>query len=315
MMKTKNKKKTRNKIWAVLFILAFIGLYVYIYIVPRVTDAFMETYSAEYGTLELGEECEFLVVRDERVHTADGSGQVERVVEEDRLMRKNSRIVTVGSTAYYSQVRGVISYSIDGLEKEYTPENLADIEISALDTKNEAGEEKNPVRECAEGSVSKGDPLFKVVDNKTWYLIFWVDPKMADEFTAGKNLSVRFGDGEVLEMKVYQSAQQNRKFQIILSCDRYYKEFDNIRTGTCTLIRSSKSGLLLESDSIVEVDGQKGVYVVNKLGTSNFVPVKILSSKDNVTVVEKNYFYDSEGDIVESVETYDQILRVKKAGQ
>jgi len=307
----KTKKKTKTKILTALFIIAFIALYAYIYVVPKVTDAFTETYSVEYGVLEIGEECEYLIVRDERVHTSDQSGQVDRVVDAGKLMRKNSRIVTVGSTAYYSQMRGIISYYYDGLEDVYTPDDMENIEISALDTKNEEGEEKYPVKDCVTGTASSGDPVFKVVDNKAWYLICWLDPKKAEDFTAGKNVSVRFGDGGLVQMKVHQAAQQNRKFQIILSCDRYYEEFDHIRTGTCTLIKSSKNGLLLETDSIVEVDGQKGVYVVNKLGAAHFVPVSILSSDGKTTAVEKNQYFDSEAKTFKStVETYDQILRI-----
>ena len=62
------------------------------------------------------------------------------------------------------------------------------------------------------------------------------------------------------------------------------------------------------------MDGQKGVYVVNAAGNEKFVPVKVLSSRDNVTVVEKNIFYDAEGQVVDTIEIYDQILRVNKKG-
>lgn len=306
----KTKKKTKVKIWAVLLTAAFVALYIYIYIVPKVTDAFTETYSAEYGVLEIGEECEFLAVRDERLHTSDQSGQVDRVAEAGSLMRKNSRIVTVGDTAYYSQMRGIISYHYDGLEEVYLPDDMFSIEESALDNKTEEGEEKYPVKECVTGNAASGDPVFKVVDNKEWYIICWIEPKKAEDFVAGKPVSVRFADGELVQMKVHQSAQQNRKFQVILSCDRYYEEFDRIRTGTCTLIKSRKSGLLLESDSIVEQNGQKGVYVVNKLGVPEFVPVKVLSSDGQTTAVEKNQYFDAEGKVVYTVETYDQILRI-----
>ena len=311
----KTKKKTKTKILAALFILAFIALYIYIYIVPTVSDIFTETYSAEYGTLEISEEIDFLLVRDERVHTADGSGEVDRVVDAGRLMRKNSRIVTVGGTSHYSQTRGIISYVYDNLETVYTPEVLEDITDEALNTKTEEGEEKFPVKDCVTGSASKGDPVFKVVDNKTWYLVCWLPVKDSEDFTAGKTVNVRMEDGTVIEMKVHQvSQQQMYQNQVILSCDRYYGKFAEIRTGKGTLIKSSRSGLLLETDSIVEVDGQKGVYVVNTIGNSKFVPVKILSSRDNVTVVEKNIFYDAEGQIVDTVEIYDQILRVNKKG-
>jgi len=75
------------------------------------------------------------------------------------------------------------------------------------------------------------------------------------------------------------------------------------------LIASNTSGIMLETDSIVEEDGRKGVYVVDKLGNYIFTPVQILDQEGNVTVVEKNYFYDAEGRAVETVQNYMEILR------
>lgn len=49
--------------------------------------------------------------------------------------------------------------------------------------------------------------------------------------------------------------------------------------------------------------------MVDKLGNYNFTPVQILDQNGNVTVVEKNYFYDAEGKTTETVSNYDEILR------
>ena len=59
----------------------------------------------------------------------------------------------------------------------------------------------------------------------------------------------------------------------------------------------------------MEEDGQKGVYVVDKLGNYHFTPIRILDQDSSVTVAEKNYFYDQEGKAVETVSNYDEILR------
>ena len=105
------------------------------------------------------------------------------------------------------------------------------------------------------------------------------------------------------------AAVQGEKLRVILSCNRYYPSFQKLRTKTCKLIRSNKSGILLETDSITEVDGQKGVFVANKYGSYNFTPVKILSQDGAVTVVEKNLYQDAEGNMVETVRSYYEILR------
>ena len=66
---------------------------------------------------------------------------------------------------------------------------------------------------------------------------------------------------------------------------------------------------MLETSSIAEEDGTKGVYVKDKFGNYNFTPISILAQDGEVTAVEKNYFYDSEGKTVSTVKNYDEILK------
>ena len=166
------------------------------------------------------------------------------------------------------------------------------------------------VRECSQGTVESGSPIFKIVDNKEWYLVCWLSAAEAEDIEAGRSITVEFDDGKQLKMKVMQVNPQGQNRQLILSCNRYYEKFDSIRSGTCRLIKSSKSGIIVDSDSIVEEDGQKGVYVMSKqLDEASFVPVKVLLSHGDKTVVEKNYFINVEGQKVSTVENYDEILK------
>ena len=63
------------------------------------------------------------------------------------------------------------------------------------------------------------------------------------------------------------------------------------------------------SQAFTEVNGQKGVFVANKYGGYNFTPVKILSQDGEITVAEKNLYQDAEGNMVETVRNYYEILR------
>ena len=113
-----------------------------------------------------------------------------------------------------------------------------------------------------------------------------------------------------MEMEISQKNGQGQKTQLILSCNRYYEKSDRIRMGSCRLIKTGKSGIILETDSITEKDGQKGVYVMSKqLEKSSFVPVKVLLTDGDKTVVEKNYFVNEEGEKVLTVENYDEIVK------
>lgn len=291
------------------YAVVFVILYVIIYVVPRVSGIFLETYTAEYGTLEVSQESSYMAVRDEKLYVSDNGGAVSRAAAQGRLMRKNSHIVDVGGVKHYSQQKGIVSYYYDGLEGVYTPENMQTITEADLELTDEE-KQTYAVRECSQDIVESGSPIFKIVDNKEWYLVCWLSAAEAEDIEAGRSITVEFVDGKQLKMKVMQVNPQGQNRQLILSCNRYYEKFDRIRSGTCRLIKSSKSGIIVDSDSIVEEDGQKGVYVMSKqLDEASFVPVKVLLSHGDKTVVEKNYFINAEGQKVSTVENYDEILK------
>ena len=75
------------------FVLLFVALYLYIYVVPRVSDIFVETYIAEYGTLESGVEADCLFVRDETVYSAGSAGKIERVLSRGSLSEREARLL------------------------------------------------------------------------------------------------------------------------------------------------------------------------------------------------------------------------------
>lgn len=308
----KKKNNSKAKIYILGFLLLFAVLYVYIYIVPQVSDIFVDTYVAEYGTLESATPAECLFVRDEQVYTASAAGTVKKVISQGKLVRKGTKVATIGGSACYTEERGVISYFYDGLEQTLTPDKLDSITIESLEKAKEADFE---VKNCKSKSAEAGDKLFKVVDNKEWYLVTWLTAEDAEEITEGKSVSVDFNDGICLKMKVKSVTTEAEKQKIVLACNRYYEFFDKYRIRDCRLIKSSRTGILLESSSIIEEEGQKGVYVKDKFGNYNFTPVSILGSEGGMTAVEKNYYYDAEGQTVATVKNYDEILKVKNEGE
>ena len=296
-----------------IYLLILAVFFVVIYVVPQVSDIFVETYSAEYGSLQIKEETRCLFVRTEKTYTAPTSGTVNRVISRGKLMRTSAHIVDVGYTACYCDIRGIVSYYYDGLENVYTPENMENLGSTALSQIEESTE--NQVREASKDTAAAGDVIFKMVDNQQWYLVCWVGQETADRYVEGNVVTVDFSDGTgsrestCIEMDIFQVKQQGGQTRVILSCDRYYEDYDRYRVKNCVLITSNISGILLETDSIVEEDGQKGVYVVDKLGNYSFTPVRVLNQDGEVSVVEKNYFYDAEGKMIETVSNYDEILR------
>lgn len=306
-------KKTRIKLQpksaAFLFLIVFAVLYGIIYIVPKVTDIFTQSYTAEYGTLEAVHEARCVIVRDEQVYKASVGGQVERKKEAGQLVRGDSLIVSVGGHEQYTDANGIVSYYYDGYESRLNTETLSTLNESFLEEYSQA---QSREKGASSSKAETGDIIFKIIDNKQWFLVFWMEEDEAASFEEGSSVKAAFDDLDPVAMKVYSKTKQGEKYQLILSCNRSYEDFDRYRIKDCRLITSSYSGIILETGSIVEEDGVKGVYVINKLGKSVFTPVSILSSYKGKTVVEKNYYYDSEGQYVETVESYDEILKQGK---
>ncbi|MBR5517042.1 MAG: hypothetical protein IKU53_03640 [Firmicutes bacterium] len=290
-----------------IFIALFAIFYVLIYVVPTVTNIFTQTYIAEYGTLEESREVQCIIVRDEQVYDAKAAGKVERVAAPSELVKANRHIVSVGNNKIYNDEVGIVSYYYDGYESKITPDTMGVLTEEFFDTYKDS----EGVQKAVSGNAEAGDTVFKVVDRSKWYIICWLDADDEEMFAPGDKVNVAFGDDKTVKMYVDSVVKQGKEIKLILYTDRYFDDFTKERILDCKLSIKSSTGVIINTDSIVEVEGQKGVYVIDKYGKENFVPVRIYYTQKDKTVVAKNYYYDSEGYPVETVKNYDEILKGK----
>lgn len=435
-------KKGKIEIALVVFLILVAVLYFLIYIAPGISDVFVETYTAEYGTLDVDYQADGVVVRTERLYTADYPGAVVRVADEGSLKTVSSNIVNVGGTAYYCQERGNVGYKYDDMETVFTPDTMMTLgPDSVYPDKDENGESVYQLKDCVSEEAIAGDPIYKIYDNQTWYIMTFLERDAAvavrdagtvsvelpdendtilkfrvlyvDEIeeeteetqdtqdtqatqttftdsqdkadqtdqtepqgpagtikTIGENAKEpkdlidgtklteggqklkpvaetakdakaaadaaaqaeaeaeaaqstetgETGEGETPEgegenpeggdNQTEEPENQVKLYRVILSCNRYYSELGSARYGTFRIITAHKTGIILETDSIVTVDGKKGVYVVNKYGDYVFTPISIIGVVGDKTVVESHTFYDRETDTTYyTVDNYDSIKK------
>ena len=289
----------------VIFAALFIIFYALIYVVPTVSDIFTQTYIAEYGTLDVSRDAKCIIVRNEKAYTANSAGKVEREVEAGELLKAHRQIVSLGGNALYSNEIGVVSYYYDGFENKCSGETLDSLSKEFFDTfKDSAG-----VQKAVSGRAEAGNTVFKIIDNTKWYLVCWLDAEDEEVFTEGRNVTVTFDEENQILMEVEKVTKQGKEIKVVLATNRIYNDFDKYRVKECTITAKSSSGIIINTDSIVEKDGVDGVYIVDKYGKENFVPVLIYSSHCGKTVVAKNYYYDSEGYPVETIKNYDEVLK------
>ena len=71
----------------------------------------------------------------------------------------------------------------------------------------------------------------------------------------------------------------------------------------------SAEGLVLEDGSIVEApDGTCGVFVINKLGEHVYTPVRTKADDGTKCVVYSDIYVDENGNYVETIGTYDEVI-------
>ncbi len=204
---------------------------------------------------------------------------------------------------YTSQTNGVVSYYIDGCESEFTPENMTLLSRDKVQRLNI--EVQNLVRE----NTLANEPLYKIVDHKKWYAVFWVAPENIVKYEKGKKATLNLPLGQV-DGTIYDIIDDGGQWLVILEFNRYYEEFTQIRKVDAEVVTADYSGLIIKNENLAAKDGQPGVYVRDKSGEFVFKPVKIITSDGEWSLVEVSYFYTDDGATkVETVNIYDEILR------
>lgn len=204
---------------------------------------------------------------------------------------------------YISRQNGVVSYYIDGCESEFTPENMALLSMDKVQKLN------IEVQNLARETTLANEPLYKIVDHKKWYAVFWVAPGNIVKYEKGKKATLNLPLGQV-DGKVYDILDDGGQFLVILEFNRYYEDFARIRRIDAEVVTSDYSGLIIKNASLTSKDGQPGVFVKDKSGEYVFKPVKIITSDGEWSLVEASYFYTADGATkVETVNIYDEILK------
>lgn len=204
---------------------------------------------------------------------------------------------------YICSTNGVISYYIDGYESEFTPESMMLLNRKKVEGLN------IDVQKLARKTTLSKEPLYKVVDNKKWYVVFWVAPENIVKYEKGHTAKINLPLGQV-EGKIYDIIDNKDDWLVILEFNKYYEEFAQIRKIDAEVITSDYSGLIIKNQSITTKDGQPGVYVKDKNGEYVFKPVKIITSDGESSLVEVSFFYTDNGaKKVETVNIYDEILK------
>lgn len=318
----------------VLLIVLIAVLFIITEILPAFVSKVVPTTTIEYGNLKVSDEVKCYALRDETVYFAKTAGNVEYKAKENDQLKVGSSVIAftekqtskseketetkseyekmieslgeraVVTNSNTAQRKGVFSTYVDGNENYFTLDNFDKI------TESKASDKGKETEDIKASSVKENQPMYKMVDQSRWYLVCWIDSNSISKYEEGNRVSVEFEDTSI-KFNIEQIVEEGNKYKVLLSSNRYYENFAKFRVTDVKLVTTDLDGIIIDNECITTKDGNVGVYVVSKTGDNSFVRIKSLGSDGEKTVVAENSFYDKEGNLVNTVKVFDEVLKKK----
>lgn len=319
--------KSKRKNW-ILLALAILLLILITEVVPKVASSIRPTVTIEYGNLYIEDEVQCYALRNEVVYVAGSDVDVDFKIKEGKLIKVGTRVMKYSPKGDSNQEngdsskaalkklgkrgvvvssgkavkKGVFTTYIDGYENYFKASSFEKIseEMATTHSAN--------LKDVKASSYSKYEPMYKIVDQSKWYIMCWIDSGDISRYYVGGRIDVNF-DGTSVPFDIEKIQEDGNRWKILLSSNRYYKDFAKFRTTKAKLVATDIDGILVPNESITTKDGEVGVYVEQKTGEYEFTKIKSYGSDGKYTVCAENIYYDAEGNLVETVKGFDEILK------
>ena len=222
---------------------------------------------------------------------------------------------------YKIESGGIVSFFLDGYEYTLVPDREESIKKDDL-------KDVSQKQVMETGKTVRSDyPLFKVISNNGWQIISYIPESHMDQYEEGQTVDVTFFETDEskdfdnpdfserdplfnkVEMFVKSIEKEGDVGKLVLKSSRYFGGIGQYRVASCRIVSQDVSGLMIENESVTEEDGVTGVYVKNKKGKYDFIPVLVYGNNEKYTVVADTYFYDSQGEYTRTVDPFDDVLR------
>ncbi len=326
-------KKVKRRLLIILYIIAVVGLGILIYAVPEFKQAVTKTTILSYGNLQIKDDVTCYFIMDEQVYSAGQTGTINYYIEDGVQVRKGAKVLAVSPSSVSTDADGnrpaqavaellsgslektetyavsapcTVSYYVDGYEAYFTPESMRSLRYE--DVADKEFTVHNLVRE----DTLEGEPLYKLCKTQKWYMAAWVEAGNVSKYAEGEAVTVNLPDGSV-KAEIIDIIEDGDRWLVLFESNRYYKGLTSKRCESATVITSDYSGILIDNASITTKDGQVGVYKKLKNGEYTFVRISVITTNGEQSLAEVSYFYDDEGNMVDTVEIYDEILKKPKA--
>lgn len=312
-----------------LYAIILVVLFVAVRVIPQLSNKLVDSSLVEFGELKISEEAQATIVRDDMVFFCQDDCKLEKIAEENSQVKVGTRLfkyhvdkakdderpeksaydeLKKSLSGYYktvdngrAQKKGIFSLSVDGLEKVLRPDKIASM------TKEKTLSRKSKKVDLTRKRAFADEPIYKISNNSRWYMVFWTDLENSKHYEKGSNVDVVMKDDR-LKCRIESVTKQDSDYRVVISTNRYYKDFANLRRANIEVVSLQLSGLLVNNEDIIRRNRQEGVMVFNKSGDQVFTPIKVIASDGKQSVVAEDTFFDEEGRPVKTVQVFDEVL-------
>lgn len=197
-------------------------------------------------------------------------------------------IQSIGSSRkeIYSEISGVFSTYLDGLESVLVPDRIEQYSPSYINGLPDAKNEETDM-----GHVETGDPICKVMNNHVWYTLAALNADEAEKCSENTNVKLRFNNMANTEVDgiidYISDADENGDRLVLIRCSTYVESVFSYRRADVDIIFDSYTGYKVPVNAIRAGNGEP--YVYGQAGNSSFIcKVKVLytDSESEYSIVE-----------------------------
>ncbi len=204
---------------------------------------------------------------------------------------------------YIADTSGVVSYELDGYESELNPYTASLLDKEKLDAMAEDS------INVFNGAATNGEPVCKVVNDREWYAVSFIDPGKLGRYQEGGKIKLII-DSKEMKGTVEKIYERDDQLIIVMKFVSYYDDIATLRKAKAKITTSDETGLIVKNSFITEKDGIPGVNVIDVAGDTSFVPINIKASDGDYSLVSSGTFTNEDGEMIPTVEVYDQIKRI-----
>lgn len=211
-----------------------------------------------------------------------------------------------GTENIKTELAGIVSYKVDGLEGVLSPNDFSNINKKSLENlKLKTGQ-----------TINESEESGKIINNFKFYIAAVLDSNEAKEAEVGERVKIRLTVGEELSCKVVHiNEEEDGSRTIIFETNSYSKELINYRKLSIDIIWWSDEGLKIPN-SAIENEGNLSYVTRNRAGYQDKILVKILRDNNSYSIVGRYTtdelkelgFSQSEIMSIKNIALYDEVL-------